>query len=228
LTLLRITAPGAVARAIVTAPSTSGASAAIAVVAAVAAATFVVSAHVAQATGNALAYGDEIRFPLHIPTPLLCSLVPLAIALTLTGAVAGPLLLADGRVISGAIVTVVGVPAAALAVRSLPTLSTRWIVLVPAGVAIVDALTLADPVLIRREQIASLSRGSRQRVPADTVDLTLGTTNTPTLLETREPVSLTRRQSRSSAAIVDVTTMLLAPTLRGELLAAAGSRRIPV
>ena len=41
---------------------------------------FVLSAPVSNATGNALAYGDEQRFLLRIPTPLLLGPVPLAVA----------------------------------------------------------------------------------------------------------------------------------------------------
>ena len=60
-------------------PSTSALSATLAVASTIVAAAFALSAPVAQACGNALAYGDETRFPLRIPTPLLLGPVPLAV-----------------------------------------------------------------------------------------------------------------------------------------------------
>ncbi|HEX5097316.1 MAG TPA: hypothetical protein VFX21_14915 [Acidimicrobiia bacterium] len=228
LTYLRITAPAVTAIAIVAAFSAGAAPAALAVVGAIAATTLALSARVAQATGNALAYGDETRYPLRIPTPLLVTLVPLAIVVALASVAAGPLLLADERVPAGAVACVIGVPAVVLAVRSLHSLSKRWVVLVPAGLVVVDPLALTEPTLVRREQIASLSRAPRRQIATTTLDLTLGTTFTPTLLETREPVNFTRRRGRAGAEMVATMSVLVVPVLVRELLATAAARRIPV
>ena len=68
-----------------------------------------------------------------------------------------------------------GLPLAALAARSLHSLSRRWAVLVPAGLVIVDAMTLPDPVLFVRERIESLrAMPRREPVPASALDLRLG------------------------------------------------------
>src|SRR6185503_314070 len=129
---------------------------------------------VAHAAANSIAYGDESRFLLRTPISLLLRPVPLAILLTGAGACAGPLLLADGRIVSGLVVTVVGFAVAFAMVRSLHSLARRFLVFVPAGVVVADPLTLADPVLMRREQITRI--GQPDAEPADeTLDLRLGT-----------------------------------------------------
>ena len=228
LTYLRVAAPTALVVTVAAVFSTSAASATLAVAGAIVAAALTLSARVAQATGNALAYGDETRYPLRIPTPLLLTLVPLAVAVSAASVATGPLLLADGSVVGGVIACAIGAPAVVLASRSLHSLSKRWVVLVPAGLVVVDPLALTEPTLVRREQIASLSRASRRQIATTTLDLTLGTTYTPTLLETREPVVFTRRRGRAVAEMTKTMSVIVVPVLPGDLLATAATRRIPV
>src|SRR5262245_14736567 len=142
LTLLRIVAPCGFVVAAVAAASTSAASAVLAIAGAGAATFFALSAPYAAAAANALAYGDERRFMLRVPLPLVLAPVPIAALLVGLGASLGPLLLADGRVAAGVVALVIGWPLAALLVRALHPLSCRWLVLVPAGVAIAAPLTL--------------------------------------------------------------------------------------
>jgi hypothetical protein len=227
VTVARITAPAAVVAAAVAAPAASSASALVAVAAAVAAAVLVTSAPVVEAAGNALAYGDEQRFTLRVPTPLLLAPVPLAVALVAAGATAGPLLVAAGEPLAGVPLVLVGVPAAAYAARALHSLARRWVVLVPAGLVVVDPLTLADPVLVRREQVAALGPGAGPP-GAGALDLRLGTSGGSLRLVTREPVTLTRRTGRATAEARATTEVLVAPVRPAALLAAAHARRIPV
>src|SRR5215212_8593732 len=99
LTLLRVVAPIGAACALLTIGSTTAASAGLALASSLIAALLALSEPIAAAAANALAYGDEVRFPLRIPTPLLAGPVPLAVVLAGSGVVAGPLLLTDGRVV---------------------------------------------------------------------------------------------------------------------------------
>ena len=62
--------------------------------------------------------------------------------------------------------TIAGFALAYVVARSLHSLSTRWLVIVPAGVALVDPLTLLDPVLVRREVIEGIRRVPGARAPA--------------------------------------------------------------
>jgi hypothetical protein len=227
LTALRVAAPTAVVVTFLSIPSTSAVSAAVACTSAVIAAVLVCSAPVARAAGNALAYGDETRFPLRIPTPLLVTVVPLAIALTAAGVAAGPLLIADERVIAGAIALAAGLPLAAFLARSLHALSRRWLVLVPAGAAIVDPLILIDPVLVRREDIAQVAPAARASDLPDALDLRLGSTHHSVAIRLRRPIPFGRRQGRAGGKVVSAGAVLVAPVGRRALLGAAAERRIP-
>jgi hypothetical protein len=227
LTALRVVAPAAV---IVTLVSVSGASAtagALAVASSVAAAVFALSSSVAQAAGNALAYGDEIRFPLRVPLSLFFGPVPLAVALIGGGVSIGPLLLASRHYIVGAIITVVGFPVAFALVRSLHSLSQRWLVLVPAGVVVVDPLSLADPVLMRREQIRGVRRSRRAEAEGG-LDLRLGTLPGTIELSLHEPQSFARRRGRHDSERRDADVVLVSTVKADALVHRANERRIAI
>jgi len=209
--------------------STGAGVAALAVSSAVVAAAFALSAPVAQAAGNALAYGDEIRFPLRIPLSLFLGPVPLAVTFTGAGVSVGPLLLADGHYVAGAILTLAGVAIAVALLRSLHSLADRWVVLVPAGLVVVDPLSLVDPVLMRREQIRSVKR-SRDARPASEggLDLRLGTLPGTIELSLREPQSFARRRGRRDSELRDADVVLVATVRADALVRTASERRIAV
>ena len=120
---------------------------------------------VSFACANGVAYGDERRYPLRTPPVLWLGPLPVAPLLVAAGLAGGPLLLADGRVVAGIVTIVVGFLVAALAARSLHSLSGRWAVLVPAGLVLVDSMTLPDPVLFPRSGSSRCGRcrGVRRR-----------------------------------------------------------------
>ena len=158
LTVLRVVAPAFVVLAAIVAvtQSADAAPAVVALVATVVAAGLVIGLPaVSFACANAVAYGDERRYPLRTPPVLWLGPLPVAPLLVAAGLAGGPLLLADGRIVTGVITLVLGIPVAALAARSLHSLSGRWAVLVPAGLVLVDSMTLPDPVLFLRERIRS-------------------------------------------------------------------------
>ena len=175
LTALRTIAPAFFVLAVVAAfsgePSTVACASAVV---ATAIAAILASGHdIAIAAVNAIAYGDEQRVPLRVPPALFLAPLPLARALVVAGVIAGPLLLADGRIVLGVLALVIGFPLVAVLARALHRLSRRWAVLVPAGFVVVDPMTLADPVLFVREHITGLqaadatrSRPRRSRPPA--------------------------------------------------------------
>ena len=226
LTLLRVVAPCGFACVAVSSASTSAASAMLALASSGVAAILALSAPTASATANSHAYGDEQRFVLRIPMPLLLGPIPVAVALVALGIVSGPLLLADGRYLVGALATIVGVPVAALVVRALHPLSCRWFVLVPAGIAIADPLTLTDAVLVRREHIATLRRTATAALPADALDLRLGTLAGTIVMELTEPVEFGRRRGRGSAEVLAPQLVALAVVRADAAIAQARRRRI--
>ena len=163
---------------------------------------------------------------LRVPVPLLLGPLPAAVVAAGFGAVSGPLLLADGRYVAGALAMIVGVPVCALVVRAVHPLACRWFVLVPAGVAIADPLALTEPVLVRREHIARLRRIASTAFPPDGLDLRLGTLAGGISMELTEPVEFGRRRGRRNAEIVEPTVLAVAVVRADAALALAYGRRI--
>jgi hypothetical protein len=232
LTALRAIAPcfGALALVIAVAGAADGATAAAAVIATLAAAVLATRPAPALAAANAVAYGDEQRYPLRVPPALFLGPLP-AVRLLLGAAVGtGPLLLADQRWLAGGLAVVAGAPIAYLASRSLHGLSTRWAVLVPAGFVIVDPLTLSDPVLFSRERIVALRAIGPAAPPGDGVlDLRLGATIGSLALRLDRPAQLFRAsRSRKGATAIRATDVCIAALDAPRLLAAAAARRLPV
>jgi hypothetical protein len=229
LTVVRIVAPAFVVLAIVAAVADDAPSSAAigAVAGTLIAAVLVADPAVALASANAIAYGDERRHPLRTPPALYLAPVPLARAFAAAGPVTGPLLLADGAVLGGVLAVAVGFPVAYLSVRSLLVLARRWLVLVPAGVVVVDQMTLADPVLVVRRQL----RGVRPLDPTAPVapggeDLRLGATLGTVEVALDGSLDVVRAGRRGRAAeTVQPTSLIVAVAARRELLADAARRR---
>jgi hypothetical protein len=153
LTTLRVLAPAAPLVSL--AASFAGASAleataavAVSVLACVAAFT----ADVGEAFVQGSAYGDEHRFPLKPPAPLLV-LLPVAWSITAATLAAGVLLLAVGTWVVGLVLAPLGVALAVLLAPRLHRLSRRWLVLVPTGLVLHDPLVLADTAMFPRRQV---------------------------------------------------------------------------
>lgn len=175
---------------------------------------------VGAAFADGVSYGAEQRFPLRPPAPLLFGPIPLAWAVTVGGALAGPMLLAAQGWIAGAVVTVVGLPLAAAAVRSLHVLSRRWLIFVPNGLVTADPLVLADPVLFRRGTVSYLGPA-----PVDTgaTDLTAQAAGRIVEIRMREPAAVVRRGETEAEPVLAV---LVAPTLDRDVVAEADRRQL--
>jgi hypothetical protein len=220
--VLRVAAPVAIATtALADAPGTTRA---IGVAAAVVATVLALGAPIARASANALAYGSEDRYPLAVPPTLAFLPLPLAVAVVAGGLAAGPLLLANGRLAIGVPALVAGLPLAALAANSVFSLSRRWFVLVPAGVVIVDPLTLADPVLVPREQLATITLDHR----AEALDLRLGPARGAITLWLAEPTTFVRRRGRAGMAAVQSAVVRVGVVDRSAFVSAARARRLPI
>jgi hypothetical protein len=150
----------------------------------------------------------------------------LAVVLVGAGASAGALLLADGRVAAGIVFCALGLPLAFAMVRSLHSLARRFLVLVPAGVVVVDPLTLADPVLMRREQIARIGQPRNGESPPGALDLTMGSRVGTIELTLREPQTFARRRGRRDAELCDARIVVVAAARAGAFVTTAGQRRI--
>ena len=228
LTVMRIVVPAApiaAAWAAATGRPSAVASAA-AVVATLTAAAVALAPEVGNAFVNGPAYGDERRHLLRLPAALYLGLVPLAWAMSVAVPTA-TVLLAAARVWAGATAALVfGAPAAVLGVRALHALTLRWVVLVPAGLVLKDAVAVADPVLFRRQVVEAL-----RPAPAgsDSLDLTLGAPGLALelVLTEKVPLTLVKPKARTTEAGASAR-LLFTPTRPGAVLAEAAARKIPV
>jgi hypothetical protein len=227
-TLLRTVAPLLALASVFTVTSTGTVSAIAAVATTVLAAVLACSEPVTAAAGNALAYGDEVRYPMRIPTPLALGPVPLAVLVAGCGAVVGPLLLADANFVAGIPLTIIGLPVALLVVRALHALSRRWVVMVPAGVTLVDSLTLVDPVLLSRDFIAAMRRVPATSLGGSVLDIRLGSISGGIEIELEEPAQFTRRQGRATGTLVEAEVIATSVARPRALLAQADARHIRV
>jgi hypothetical protein len=227
-TTLRVVAPSALTISVISTWSAPGSTAALAIAFAAIAVATALSSPVAHACAASTAYGPERRFPLRVPVSLLAGPLPVSVAIIAAGIASGPLLLANRDYVAGAIALALGVPIVAALIRSLTALDHRWIVLVPAGLVVVDPLTFPDPVLLPREHIASLVRAARDARAGgrDSTEILVGGAG-PLLLTCREQGTFLRRAGRGQASI-EADRLRLTPLRPGLVLDAAGSHRIAV
>ncbi|MCU1427566.1 MAG: hypothetical protein JWL83_1566 [Actinomycetia bacterium] len=220
--ILRVVAPNAfVISAIADAP---GGTRVVAVVCSLVAMVFALGAPIARASANSISYGNEDRFPLSVPVPLALAPLPIAVLVIAAGVSAGPLLIADGRVIAGVIALVAGLPVAVLAANSVRALSRRWLVFVPAGLVVVDPLTLADPLLMPREDVEAIVTSA---VPG-ALDLRLGAARGTTTFALHDHATLARRRGRANAVMLHARALRIAVVDRRTMVEVALGRRLPV
>jgi len=225
-TLLRVVAPVVVVVSCVAIPSAGFAAAAVGASGAIVAAALALSGPVNAAAANARAYGDEIRFPIRIPTPLFAGPVPLAVAVTAAGVAAGPYALASGAIVAGVVGTVVGLPAAFVAVRALHALAERWLVVVPAGVTVVDPLTLVDPVLMQRNAISEVGPAATRDLGPAGLDLRLGSVAGGVRIVLCREVLFGRRRGRVDAELVAPASVAVAVVGRRRFLGLAATQHL--
>jgi hypothetical protein len=224
LTALRVAAPAAIA-ATVAAAATGGVETAdvVGVTGALVAVLAAFWPVTTETFVDGSSYGDERRLPLRVPGPLLFGPVEVVWALVAAGVAAGPLLLAARQWVLGALALVVGLPAARWGVRTLHTLSRRWVVLVPSGMVLHDPLAIVDPVLVRRASVRSFGPA-----PADTdaLDLTRGALGLALELRLSEPVPVLVVRGRGASESVSADHLLVTPARPGALLVEARRRRL--
>jgi hypothetical protein len=228
LTVVRITAPAAVAAALAAAVEghASGVAASLALVATSAAAVVTFIPNIAVAYVNGPAYPNERRYPLAPPGPLLLGPLELAWLLMAGLPSVAVLALADHRWIAGTIAAVLSVAAVPVLGRAMHTLSRRWVVFVPAGLVLCDPLNLLDPVLFPRAVVERLGPAP---AGSDSLDLTQRAAGLALELVLTEKVPMVRvKPGRRSGEAGTSARLLFTPTRPGAVLADAARRRLPV
>jgi hypothetical protein len=223
LTVVRVLAPGAPVAAVAAAVAgADGVAAVVAIAVGVLVVVMAFTAEVGQAFVQASAYGDEARFPLRPPGPLVAG--PLELAWLVTAATAaGPMLLAARAWVAGAVVTAVGIPLVPIALRRFHRLSLRWFVFVPAGVVVRDPLVLADTAMIRRAAVAALHLAPATTTATDLTAKALGPAVEVTLAGSAN-VLMAATFAERSGHNVPVAAFLVSPSRPGRLLAEAERR----
>jgi hypothetical protein len=231
LTALRVVAPAFVIGAVLIAIDGEASTVATvgAIVATLVCAVLASGHDIASAAANALAYGDEQRYPLRVPPALFLGPLPGARLVVMAGVVAPVLLLADGDIVLGVAALLVGAGAVYVLSRSLDSLSRRWAVLVPAGFVVVDPLSLSDPVLFLREHVRQLTPEPPTAAPEGVLDLRLGAGSGSVSARFDGEIDLTRAAlARRGGATVTTEAILFAVARRDEMLRKAAERRLPV
>ncbi len=177
----------------------------------------------AEAQVDAASYGDERRFLLRPPGPVVVALVVPMWAVSVAGVAVGPLVLAGRGWTAGVVAAAVGLPVGALAAHTLYRLAGRWLVFVPNGVVVHDHLAVAEPLPLRRRDIASIGPAL-----ADTsaTDLTAQAFGMALELRLTEPAKAGVKTGRSRSEECSVTALLVSPSRPAAVLAHAGRRSI--
>jgi hypothetical protein len=219
LTVVRLLSPLAPVTAAVALAAGAESPAAIVTIALGLTAAFAVStAEVGIGFVQASAYGAERRLPLRPPGPLVPVIVVLWLAVAAL-VIAGPLLLADGRVVIGIATCALAVAGAALLGTRCHHLSKRWLVVVPAGLVVHDRFVLADTFMVSRPRVQSLQLAPATTEAADATGNALGSAVEITLTE-METLVLAPDRAHPGGRALHVRSLLISPTRPGRALRA--------
>jgi hypothetical protein len=222
LTVLRLLAPAPAVLGVITLVDDPGATALLATLAGVALALIAFHPEIGRTFVQGSAYGDEARFPLRPPGQLVLGPLPvlwIALAASVAG---GPLLLAARQWAVGAVVSAVAVGLLVVLPRRFHLLSRRFLVFVPAGLALHDHLVLAETTMFRWRAVRSFAR-ALATTPA--VDLTGGSLGAAVEVALRGPETVVRRGRRpGESTAVPIEAFLCRPTLLDGAVAEAERR----
>ena len=228
LTAVRLLAPIAlVAEGIGLARHATVASAVVALSITVAAVVLAFTGEFALVFVQGSAYGDETRFPLRPPGPLLLGPLPIGWAVVFALAIGGPLLLAAGVWVLGGLATAVGVVVTVVFARRCHRLARRYLVLVPAGVVLHDHLVMADTIMLRKPAIASVRLAEIGTEAADLTGKALGNA-IEIQLHDFETVVLAGTLSKPGGTAIHARGLLVSPSRPGYVLDEARRRGLRV
>ena len=174
---------------------------------------------------DGVSYGDERRFLLRAPGPIVVSVLVPTWAVTVVGVLVGPLLLADERWLAGGLALIVGFPIAALGVRAMHRLTARFVVFVPNGFVIHDGAAMREPVLFADREIAALAPAAADTTATDFTAQALGLALE---LRLRAPVKLPVVVDASTTTEELVQSMLISPTRPAAVMRFAQERGLPI
>lgn len=174
---------------------------------------------------DGVSYGDERRFLLRAPGPILTIVLTPTWAVTVAGILGGPLLLADERWVAGGIALVVGFPVAALGFRAMHRLTARFLVFVPNGFVVHDGASMREPVMFTDREIASLAPAAADSTAKDFTAQALGLALE---LKLHQPAKLPVVVDRATTTEEMVQSMLISPTRPAAVMQFAQEHGVPI
>ncbi|MFM2076409.1 MAG: hypothetical protein RJA49_299 [Actinomycetota bacterium] len=184
------------------------------------------SAEAGEAMVQGSAYGEELRFPLRVPAAML---LPVAIMWVLwCDAVLGAVVVLSHRAwVLGAVIAVVAVALTWFLGPRFHRLSSRWLVLVPAGVVVHDHLLMAETLMVQRSNVAAVHLAL---AGSEAFDLTGPTGGHALDVEARETVLAVFPASAKEpyGRAVHLQSFLVAPSRPGRALQAMAAAHLPV
>lgn len=174
---------------------------------------------------DGVSYGEEKRFLLRTPGPVLLVVLAPSAIVVVVGATVGPLLLADEQWLVGAVATVCGFGLAWFPLNALHRLTNRFLVFVPNGLVVHDLTQLREPVLFVKREIAGLAPA-----PADTTatDITAAALGLALELRLAAPTELSFVTGRTTTDNRSVRSLLVAPTRPAAVMHTAMERKITI
>jgi hypothetical protein len=203
----------------------STASTAAALVATTLAAAFSIRSTISDAFVDGSSYGDERRFMLGTPGPLLLGPLAIVWVVIVAGSVAGPLLLLTQRWALGAIALAVGWALVWFALPMLHRLSNRWLVFVPAGVVVHDKTALREPQLFRVEDIDAFGPAPAE---CQEQDLSLDALGLALRVILKEESKIIRNGRNQSIDLTAITGFIVSPNRPGAVIEEARKRNYPI
>lgn len=180
---------------------------------------------VTDAFADGSSYGDERRFLLSTPGPLLLGPLALVWVAIVVGAATGPLLLLAERWIIGALTLIAGWALVWFAVPIMHRLSNRWLVFVPAGMVVHDKTALREPQLFRVEDIELLGPAP---LDSEEQDLTLDALGLALRVSLKEESKIIRNARGQSIDLTEITGFLVSPNRPGAVVEEARLRGYPI
>ncbi len=174
---------------------------------------------------DGVSYGDEQRFLLRAPGPILLFVLFPTWMVTIAGLTVGPLLLAAEHWVTGAAALLLGFVVAALGFIAMHRLTARFVVFVPTGFVIHDGSAMSEPVLFAAADIAGLAPASAETTAIDFTSQALGLALE---LKLREPAKLPVMVGRATMAEEIVGSMLISPTRPAAVMQVAQERGLPI
>ena len=223
LTLARIGVPAGGLEAALAAVDSNDLAPAVALFVGLIGIVVVLQPRYAEAHVDAASYGDERRFLLRPPGPVMIALIVPMWAVAVVGVAVGPLLLAGRGWPAGIVGAAVGLPVAAFAAHALFRLSRRWLVFVPNGMVVHDHLAVAEPLPLGRRAVASIGPA---RADTTAVDLTAQAFGMALELRLTGPVKARVVTGRNRSEERSLSALLVSPSRPAAVLATAERRGI--